>query len=384
LKILSAEEKVSMFKKNDIDNIPELLEIEPAKGCNLRCIMCHVPHEKGRPEYIDLDNLRKSTEGINDCHVIIGSEYEPTIHPEFEELLRLAIDRNWKIDFLTNGVRLDKVDPKLLADVNFHVFNVSFDGATENTFSKIRIGANYTKVLDNIMSALEIVSKNGTYTAVNATLLDSNLHEAPDMVKMWNEMNFDLIRMFVMQARSPNSDVIKESLYSKRSELAIMLNKVSQLVIDEQLRIGVRNGYYGSTKFLLPENLNLKISTIYSNNPDYRHVPGVRQDMQLGDWPGMNWPCKSPFVYCRIRWDGSVDLCNNRDFVVGNINEKSLVDIWNDKKTNKMRNKIKRSPSICKSCDYFRFCIGSRSQDIFEKESHFAGGLLQHSNIVNL
>lgn len=383
-KFLSSYKNKNTSQDDKIRNIPELMEIEPTRGCNLRCIMCHVPYEKGPVEYINLDSLRKNTEGITDCHVMLGSEYEPTIHPQFEELLKLAIDRNWKLDFITNGLRLDKIDKKILADVDFHVFNVSFDGATEDTFSKIRIGAKYNKVLDNIKNVLEIVKTNGAHTAINATLLKSNLHETVDMVKMWDKIGFDLIRLFAMQARQANTDVLNESLYNKRNELVTILNNVSQLLADEQLRIGVRNSYYGSAMYQLPENLNLELSTIYSNNPDYRAVPGVRQDIQLGDWPGMNWPCKSPFVFCRIRWDGNVDLCNHRDFVIGNINSQSLVDIWNSRNANKVRNKIKRSISICKDCDYFRLCIASRSLDILKKESHFAGGLLQHPDIITL
>jgi radical SAM protein with 4Fe4S-binding SPASM domain len=365
-------------------DVPKLLEIEPTRGCNLRCIMCHVPHENGGPQYLDLDMLRSATKGITDLNVIIGSEYEPTIHPRFEELLKLAIDRNWKVDFLTNGVNLHKIDKAILSDVNFHVFNVSFDGASENTFSKVRVGGNYSRVLDNIIKVSEMVRNNGSYTAVNSTLLGSNLHEVRDMVRMWEKLGFDLIRLFIMQVRSPKINVIKESLYSKRKELIKALERVALDTLEQNYRIGIRSGYYGSPEFSPPAGVNVSQGTISSNSAAFRPVPGVRQDIQSGRGPGMQWPCRSPFVYCRIRWDGEVDLCNNRSFVIGNIAEKSLHDCWTSHVAWELRQDIQSDSNICRKCDYFRFCINAENQDITEKESHFSHGLLRHTVISNL
>jgi hypothetical protein len=56
--------------------IPLLLEIEPTFGCNLRCVMCHVPtHNDTRPVYLDIDALERATEGVEHCHIILGSEF---------------------------------------------------------------------------------------------------------------------------------------------------------------------------------------------------------------------------------------------------------------------------------------------------------------------
>lgn len=368
-----------------IPDVPLLLEIEPTHGCNLRCIMCHVPTQKTKgPTYLDIDVLEQSTIGIDDCHVIIGSEYEPTIHPEFEKLLKLIIKRKWKVDFLTNGVNLHKIDQGLLAEVPFHVFNASFDGFSEATFSRIRLGANYQKVKQNIVNAASMAKKNGAFTAINSTLLSSNFDETCSLVEMWNEEGFDLVRLLVMQARSTNPEILNESLYPKRLELVSTFNKVALMLSEKQLAIGVRNGYFGSSDFQPQTNLNVSQATIYSNNQNYRHVPLVRQSMQFGSWPGMALSCKSPFTYCRIRWDGNVDLCNNREFVIGNIHKKSLLDIWHGRDTHIRREKILSDQTICNRCDYFRFCIGSGHQDILKKESHFANGVIGTPAVTHL
>lgn len=368
-----------------IPDVPLLLEIEPTHGCNLRCIMCHVPTQNSKtPIYLDVDALEQSTAEIDNCHVIIGSEYEPTIHPEFEKLLRLIIKRNWKVDFLTNGVNLHKVDQGLLAEVRFHVFNASFDGHSEATFSRVRLGANYQRVKQNIIKVATRAKKNGAFIAINSTLLNSNLHETPDLIEMWDDEGFDLVRLLVMQARSTSPQILNESLYSKRLELIATFNRVAQMVSEKQLAIGVRSGYFGSFDFPPPENLNVYQATIYSNNPGYRHVPLVRQSTQFGSWPGMSHACKSPFVYCRIRWDGNVDLCNNREYVIGNIYDNTISDIWRGQEIRARREKIMFDQSVCNRCDYFRFCIGSGYQDVLKPESHFANGILGASAAAHL
>lgn len=372
-------------KLYQIPDVPLLLEIEPTHGCNLRCIMCHVPTQNSKaPIYLDVDALEQSTAGIDNCHVIIGSEYEPTIHPEFEKLLRLIIKRNWKVDFLTNGVNLHKIDHGLLAEVHFHVFNASFDGYSEATFSRIRLGANYQRVKQNIIKVATSAKKNGAFIAINSTLLNSNLYETSDLIEMWNDEGFDLVRLLVMQARSTSPQVLNESLYSNRLELIATFDRVAQMVSEKQLAIGVRSGYFGSSDFSPPENLNVCQATIYSNNPGYRHVPLVRQSTQFGSWPGMSHACKSPFVYCRIRWDGNVDLCNNREYVIGNIYDNTISNIWRGQEIRTRREKIMSDQSVCNRCDYFRFCIGSGYQDVLKPESHFANGILGTSAAAHL
>ena len=109
----------------------KLLEIEPAIGCNLRCIMCHVPNmdlKKVKHKMLDIKQLEKATSGFDGINVIIGSEFEPTINPHFGELLELCKKRDWKVDFLTNATNLHLYSKELMASINFNVFNISFDG----------------------------------------------------------------------------------------------------------------------------------------------------------------------------------------------------------------------------------------------------------------
>lgn len=364
-------------------DLPVLLEIEPTLGCNLRCVMCHVPTMKEKARFLDVDVLERQTRGLRDCHVIIGSEYEPTIHPEFEKLLKLAANREWKVDLLSNATNFHNYDPALFSQVRFNVFNVSFDGHSKEAFERIRRGADYATTMRNILRAADAARSSGAYTAVNATMLRSNLHETADLIRLWDREGFDLVRLFVMQVRQSSAELFQESLYPILGEVRETLRQAARVVADNRLRIGVRSAYYGMAGFELPPGVAVREGTVSSDNPDYRHVPDVRQASQSGVWPGMQWPCKSPFVYARIRWDGSVDLCNKRNFTIGNIYEQSFEEIWNGAKAQALRQQIEGDVSTCERCDYFRFSINSQNLDLDDPQSHFTGEMFRNPKTIS-
>ena len=333
--------------------------------------MCHVTSVKEQLEFIDIEVLERNTVGLESLHVIIGSEYEPTIHPQFERLLRLCIRRNWKVDFLTNGKAIDKIDKKLWEDVQFHVLNFSFDGFSKASYERIRKGANYGKIKKNIEIYSQLAKRNGTFTAINATMLRSNLDET-------------LVRLLVMQIRSPDPSILSESLFPVHRLLQERLSEAASLIADDQMRIGVRNGYYASPDFNVPDGVTVENATIFSNNPLVRQVPGVRQIFQKGKHSFSDFPCKSPLVYARIRWDGSVDFCNNRNFVIGNIYHAPFISIWSNDEAESLRQKIFASTGKCETCDYFRFCINFQSLNIAKAEAHIGHELLSDRKLRNL
>lgn len=370
------------LRPTSVPALPRLLEIEPTLGCNLRCVMCHVPTMQEKTQFLDIDALTRATEDVTDIHVIIGSEFEPTIHPDFDKLLGLAAERRWKVDFLTNAANLHRYDDATLSKVAFHVFNVSFDGISKENFERVRRGADHDVVVGNALRGAAIARRNGAYTAVNAVVLRSNLGEVCDLINFWDRQGFDLVRLFAVQLRAAEEGLFAESLYPVADEFVHTLDEAARMVADRKLRIGVRSGYFGTSEFRPPNGISVREATISSTNPAHRHVPGARQDLLSGRWPGMDWPCSAAFVYARIRWDGNVDLCNKREIVIGNIHERTFRQIWSEHAAREHRRSILNDTSICSSCDFFRLCINSRNMAPRARESHFPSGTLSHPKIA--
>jgi radical SAM protein with 4Fe4S-binding SPASM domain len=169
-----------------------------------------------------------------------------------------------------------------------------------------------------------------------------------------------------MVVRDSNADLLRESLYPVREAAFAVLDSVAERLIAEQRRISVRAGWYqySPLRQRFPGHFDRDLVT--SGNPATRVVPTLRQDFQLGAAYGMRFPCKSPFTYARILWDGAVQLC--QQFVVGNLLEDSFEDIWYGRRAHRIRQLVRSKMDVCNACDYYRYCIKSQEVNVTEKE----------------
>jgi radical SAM protein with 4Fe4S-binding SPASM domain len=95
----------------------------------------------------------------------------------------------------------------------------------------------------------------------------------------------------------------------------------------------------------------------------------------------MSFPCKSPWTFARIMPTGDVQLCYQ--FTIGNLHNDSFEDIWFGEKANAVRARVAEEIKLCQSCDYFRFCLRSRSIDCDDPATYFSSGLLAGLDTVD-
>ena len=147
------------------------------------------------------------------------------------------------------------------------------------------------------------------------------------------------------------------------------LEEVARTVIEGDLRIIVSSASY-QRAFPLKEQWpgNFFSNLVLSNNPAARLICHPRSHIQNGAYPGMSVDCRSAFKYARILYNGDVHLCDK--FRIGNIHEKSLLEIWHGEEANRIRQLLLQSPTLCHACDYYRFCIKAAQVD-YDKEENF-------------
>src|SRR5437868_4875420 len=119
--------------------------IEIVNSCNLSCPTCYADSPLGAGQKVDavpLDNLQQRIQGVIDrkgkIEILQLSGGEPTLHPQFFELLRWLQDHP-KIDYVllnTNGVRIAHDAPfarELGAAFRYGAFQLylQFDGVQE-------------------------------------------------------------------------------------------------------------------------------------------------------------------------------------------------------------------------------------------------------------
>lgn len=361
--------------------LPDLLEIEPTEACNLRCRMCHVSFMTPGPRpMLDVALLPK-LRGLAGGYVIIAAGFEPTIHPDFNEIITALSDLDFHIEIVTNGTLLDKERICVLTSSNMYMFTFSFDGIRPETFEHIRRNAKFAPTIENILATRSAFAGRDTYFTINSTTMQCNLEETIEIIDFWDQHDFDLVRFLVMVVREMEPDLIKQSLYPIRDQVFEVFDEAALHVIEQRKRIGIRFAGLKTSRLQHQYPRNFVGDTVISDHPRGRRVPVPRHEHQLGHYPGMAFPCQSPFTSARILANGDVQLCYQ--FTIGNLHEASFEEIWYGERADEIRCQVMADTKTCDVCDYYRFCLSSAALDIERKENHFRDYLLKYADRIN-
>ena len=145
-------------------------------------------------------------------------------------------------------------------------------------------------------------------------------------------------------------------------------------MIENNLKITISSPYFQHSKLKDSFPGNFIEHIIKSNNKEARMPFQPISYFQKGKYPGMPVNCKSPFVFAKILYDGSVQICDK--FNVGNLKEQNFEDIWYGEKAQQIRLDILTNPKICYSCDFFRFCLNAAHIDQENEDSYYANCLV--------
>ncbi|NQT90796.1 MAG: radical SAM protein [Candidatus Omnitrophica bacterium] len=177
-------------------NFPLFLVLEPTFKCNLRCIMC-MHSSKGTPRYDYKSRLPlKTYKAILDeasryyCpSMTMGGNGEPLLDGRLADMIKLA-SRKGFIDIMlnTNGTLLTPFVSRRLIRSGLTRLRVGFDGLTKATYEKIRVGADYEKVKDNIVNFIKLRDKMNSrlpVVRINCVHLSENDKEIKGFIDFW-------------------------------------------------------------------------------------------------------------------------------------------------------------------------------------------------------
>ena len=123
--------------------LPKVIEIEPTNYCNLKYKMCHLRFMKDvEVELINIDTLAKSLRGIENKVLNIGSVFEPTIHPNFSEILEMTTIKN-EVSFISNLT--DQTLKIIQNNKSIYWVQISLDSVDKKIYENIRKVLNMKK-----------------------------------------------------------------------------------------------------------------------------------------------------------------------------------------------------------------------------------------------
>ena len=245
------ETNLAEIKNKDLtlNSYPRRLVLELTNACNLNCIMCGRNESNFTYNFFDwkhVENLKHILEYKVEEVTLFGWG-EPTIHPQFKDILKFLSRYPVRKYFLTNGTTLHIIKDYVL-DYKVDIMAVSLDGATAETNNKIRIKSNFDQIVSGLKSIIQQKrEKRVQYPYINfvITLMSSNLHELPDMVNLAYDIGIEEVKAVYLTAFSEK--LKDEVLWDKKKEV--------KEVFDETIKRGNKLGINVKLPYIQGEDI---------------------------------------------------------------------------------------------------------------------------------
>lgn len=320
----------------------ELVHFQIEKDCNLRCWFCGQWGRKGffsdgrkedlKMKYEDWERVvaqladYRNASGISPDILLWGGE--PLLCPFFEKLVRLLRINGFRLGVVTNGTLIDRYAD--LLGQEFHHIYVSIDGDRE-VHDKIRGKGVYEKVTQNLRLIYGGNARISIMTVISPDTLPI-LEKLPDLfgTLACDEILLQEMIVFTRQEAVAYKEWMKECFGMEAPEIDSWVGEA----VDERKKA---------------ETLRKILASFYPK--PVRYLPHTAGDP----------PCRSPFSHIHIAWNGEVLYCTDfYDFTAGNVKREPLLEIFENKKSEKFRREIQKGR--CVACGH---CSWKNSKDFF-------------------
>jgi MoaA/NifB/PqqE/SkfB family radical SAM enzyme len=172
--------------------LPSFVQIEPVGQCNLRCRMCPIMFRKdgppnGPPAFMKFEEFTRLIDGFPHlAELHLQGLGEPMMHPRFFDMIAYAVRRGARVTTNTNLTLLNPERAERCVTSGLDVLHVSIDGATTETYERIRVRSHYDKVMRNLRLLLDArrrLGSNRPHLHLVMVIMRQNLHELPELVR---------------------------------------------------------------------------------------------------------------------------------------------------------------------------------------------------------
>lgn len=184
--VLSAEERLESLL-----HFPQQLLLETTSHCNLNCSMCarqFNPRKWGNmDEALARKVLDEVTSRAPDCRVWFCYFGEPLIRKRagLFDRIRYAKDKGLRRAAInTNANLMDERCVRDMLAAGLDEVYVGLDAATPQTYSKVRIGGDYNRVVDNVHRLVKLAGGRIKVT-VQYGVYENNDHEVEAFKEYW-------------------------------------------------------------------------------------------------------------------------------------------------------------------------------------------------------
>lgn len=226
------------FEDGVPDNKITQLRLAIDDSCNLRCPSCRTQmifHKQGAKFQLGIrlaDRINNwLLEQKHDVKVHIGSDGDPFASHVYRHFMEQTPRRdNIKYSILTNGLMFKEFHREVPHIIGrLQDLGVSMDGATRNTYERLRLGGRWDKIIEGLECMAEQRQRHGFGFILHFVIQKDNYHEMMDMVDLAERYNADKVWLNRIQDWGTMQDFDRQVIWDLpdyKTQLAKVIERI--------------------------------------------------------------------------------------------------------------------------------------------------------------
>ena len=320
LTIMHSKKSTQDFLEDYFKGKPQLtnLHIEIISKCNERCIHCYIPHDN-KVSYIEPDlfyDVLKQCKNMRLLHITLSGG-EPMLHKNFCDFLRKCKESDFSVNVLSNLTLLDDIIIKEMKANPLLGVQVSLYSMNSHIHDEItQMKGSFEKTKNAILKLIE----NDIPLQISCPIMKQNKNCYDDVIKWAQKHKIHVGDDYVIIARYNHT--------TQNLSCRLSINEIKEVIDD-------------------------KIAN------DSKYIEQIEMEAEKKkDMTSTDFVCSVCHSSICIADNGNVYPCAGwQDYIVGNVKETSLNDIWdNSGKVQYLRGLRKQDFPKCIQCPDKEFC----------------------------
>ncbi len=182
-------------EKTILKSNPRIMLVMLTNKCNLRCPMCATIHQKNQWE-ISNEFKQYILNNLSNLELITWQGGEVFLYKGFKDLFLKAKENKYlKQIIITNGLLINEQWANLITQVNHLDLTVSIDSIEKYVYEKLRVGANFEQLLENLECIKKYRVKNNSNITITmrTTISDENIYTLDKIVDFAIRYNINVL-----------------------------------------------------------------------------------------------------------------------------------------------------------------------------------------------
>ena len=330
---------IGATKLSSLAPYPFKIEVEHTTICNKKCIICERTYWKEKSERLTFEQFKQIVDQLPKLKWInVTGEGTSFLNPDFLKIIEYLRSKDISVNFVDEFDFIDEAKAKKLIELGVNCIWISMDGATKETYEKIKVGCNFEKAVGNIKMLLALKKQLRSpfpMLCFRFVVNKLNYQEMPKMV--------ELVHSFGDLGEGSKLEFV--GLLTFKEIEKYYLPEVPKEILEKTAEMGRKLG------------VRVRFSHISESKlpPVEKCVAWAEPYIMIG---GYVLPC------CAVLMSNKRDFL--RKYAFGNLYQKSFKEIWFSERYKKFREMVLENKAKVPI-----LCVGCRAFNTTEREKRY-------------